>query len=200
MKRWTVVSGWNCAWLMGFLMAGPLATAAPIVKKLEVKPINQEQSKWCWAACAEMVIQYVKPTLDAKQCELVKLEMGTSANCCNPAASSFESACNQTGFPEECFDHHGIDYKPSETRLSWTRLTKQIDEGNPMLYAWFWNNSFQSGHMVVLYGYGLVQGEKVLFRYDPIPQVGTDPYILFFDHYKTQIHNETWYGIKKTDN
>jgi hypothetical protein len=203
-NRSIVVNRWTGLLVVALLAGGPLAAApAAASKKLNVQLIHQEQGLWCWAACAEMVIEFVKPGTDARQCELVKLEMGTSTDCCNSSAGSFTAQCNsQGGFPEESFGAHAIDHKSSETRLSWKRITRQIDDGKPLLYAFFWHETDMVGHMVVIHGYGQAQGKKVLYRRDPNPhpQVGTQTYLLFEDHYRKQIHNETWYDITKASN
>src|SRR5262245_35659154 len=119
------VSSWQAVLLAGLLACGSL-WAADETKKLAVKSVDQEHEYWCWAACAEMVIEFLHPGTNVDQCALAKLDYVATVNCCNPAASGFGAQCNSRGeFPEVSFQKNGLRYKFSEDRLSWKKIKEQ---------------------------------------------------------------------------
>lgn len=190
------------ACVLAILLAalGPLSGAELEVKTLAIKPVHQEHAMWCWAACAEMVIEFLKPNVNAKQCELAQLQF--AFDCCG-TSNDFEEECNTSGtFPFVPFRENGIHFERTSStaaneQLVWREIKRQIDAGQPILYAYRLNERSVSGHMVVIYGYGRVRNKRVLCCIDP-NAVATEPYMLFYDKYRAQAPNhwDTWYELK----
>lgn len=60
--------------------------------RLAVPHIQQQRSKWCWAACIEMVLQYDSQKQAVGQCQLVNHAHGTMLCCTQLAMPQF---CNK---------------------------------------------------------------------------------------------------------
>jgi len=188
---------WAAALAVGW--AWSLAVSAV---ELPVKPAMQEQTYWCWAACAEMIIEYLDPGKNVEQCDLAVIEYGLEdyANCCNESDPLW-AECNLGGaFPDWSFAEHEVDYTPSASRLSLKKIKAQIDQNRPLLYSWYWNKSEGTGHMVVLNGYAKQGSKNILYCLDPNarPEIGTESYMFFHDDYQNRTHWETWYDIQPT--
>ena len=74
---------------------------------LNVPLIKQEQTWWCWAACAQMVMRYYGNDL-AAQCDFANWAFGQT-NCCSTGDSV---DCNKglaRSRVKEVFGHWGIE-------------------------------------------------------------------------------------------
>ena len=70
----------------------PPGNVMPPGKELNVPLIAQEQNKWCWAACTEMVSRYYGND-KVYQCEMANLLFGKKICCKNPNSILCNKGC-----------------------------------------------------------------------------------------------------------
>ena len=164
-------------------VSAPPATAAatPATGKcLDVPRRAQQQSKWCWAACAQMVMEKAGHAVTQcaqainrcapHPCPCVECPT-SSSNPCNPNLTT--PTCNTGGFPDfTCF---GFAAKHTDAAaLPWGALKSEINAGRPFLGTWRYitasNGSGNDGHMVVVVGYQAQAGEKYVRYVNPLTQ------------------------------
>lgn len=149
-------------------------------------PVNlypQQTSNWCWAASGEMVMKYLGGMVS--QCEQANQRFGRT-DCCN---SPTPSACINGGWPE--FWRYGFTYTFGGA-LSWTDLKAQIDtRRTPFAYSWAWDGG--GGHMMVVTGYKVINGQNWVSINDPLdPNQGNQRDILYSD-YVDGVGYSHWY-------
>jgi hypothetical protein len=169
LRVWIMVGAWSvpCGWAQ--------------MVSLPVEYRNQEASKWCWAACAEIIMDYMGH--DVSQCELANNEFFFhNGDCCDHKTTP---DCNQNAFPDYAFTENHFTFRRTVNKpLSWAAVKKQIQtKGKPFAFTWRWAGG--GGHMMVAVGCGKVDGEKRIAYLDPInPAIGTDYKIMSFAEYK----------------
>jgi len=161
---------------------------------LQVALRAQETDLWCWAACAEMVIDNLR--VNISQCDEANKQFGTrTLNCCN---SPTPGDCNKVGWPE--FDKYGFaNDRTTDEALTWEEVTKQIDCGKtPFCITWHWDGG--GGHMMVLGGYKIENGDSLVKILDPWPPgslqwMSYSDYVSGWDH----THWDDFYNVRKKD-
>jgi hypothetical protein len=133
---------------------------------LNVPRIRQEQTEWCWAAAADMVLDfYGQPVVT--QCDLAN-NLFPGQNCCaNPGGA----ACNQ-GVEVRDIRRLYILRNLTATRISrsvsFRRLRNEIDAGRPIEVAFFWSGG--GGHVAIVRGYREDNQGRFLYVNDPLDQ------------------------------
>jgi hypothetical protein len=116
--------------------------------KLTVNLRRQQARQWCWAASAQMVMEYLGKVIS--QCDQVNKQLMRN-DCCS---DSIPDDCDLTGWPE--FGEYGFDYhKTDEAALSWEEVKAQLAD-NPCRFtpfAFSWKSYGGGGHMMVATGY-----------------------------------------------
>lgn len=145
----------------------------PTIKELNVPYIFQEQSYWCWAACSQMVMQYMEDDSTYLQCKqalrALRIEepcIGARFNCCIPDSIPCGQECNHTNWP--IFDEYGFKCNDTYTTndyLSWKDMLKQIDNGRPLCLTYNWTGG--GAHMIVMDGYKIEFGRLYDHLLDP---------------------------------
>ena len=178
--------------------------APPKPRRLEIQRREQASSAWCYAACAEMVINYCKKAKEVDQCAIasfVKTTAATTADCCNTA----NLICILTGCKTHqiglIFDHWEIDYEESVHpespmgAVSLSTLKQQFEAQCPVQVVIDWLDQ-DGSHAVLITGVD----DEMLFIIDP--QKG-DPYggwrtITSLEHGfdDTGKWSKTWLGLK----
>jgi len=132
-----------------------------------------EDSFWCWAASAEMVMTfYRKPT---PQCKLAtnyyfihSCSTTPVVNCCgnNPSLGCF---CNG-GWPDKALRDNGFTFSVGKKNqcLGWQSLTSEIEAGRPIISSWHYKG--EGGHVFVVTGYCIQAGRQMVIINDPIPK------------------------------
>ena len=152
---------------------------------LPVTPRAQEGYSSCWAACAEMAMEFLGGGR-IRQCEQAIAAfppsnatgapgtIPTPNNCCdNDGALLPVTSCDQQGYPE--FNKWGFD--------AWEELTTEIDEGRPFLFSWVEQPPLDEHHMVVAIGYDEVDGDRTVTYIDPSFNPLHPPVIARFSDY-----------------
>ena len=134
---------------------------------LNTPQIGQEQDRWCWAACAQMVARTAVPSSTVTQSDIVREVKG--------------AIINEGGLPEEyaagaqfaTYDRYA--YESMYNTLSEYDLMRYLRYGRPVIAALGSYDSFGkrgNGHAVVIYGYYLDSTGAVVYRIrDPWPSV-----------------------------
>lgn len=155
--------------LKGCCVPGP-------AESLAVTLHPQETRMWCWAASAQMVMDYLGHNVS--QCVQANNRFGRT-DCCN---TPVPSACVNGGWPE--FNKYGFDFKTTSwAPLSWQKLKEQISTAanckkRPFCFTWKWNGS--GGHVLVAVGYITVGGIDLVEILNPGPvNVGTHRWITY---------------------
>ena len=162
---------------------------------------HQETNMWCWAASGEMVMDFLGTNVT--QCDQANRRFGYN-ECCN---SPVPSKCVMGGWPE--FTKYGYqNARTSNTALTWEQIVDQIDpapdsSGNkkdpsPIAFSWKWSGG--GGHMMVAYGYAVVDGKRYVFIHDPWPpNVGVSKCIPYEEYVSgsNYTHWDDFYDIRK---
>ena len=135
----------------------PAAAATPVV--LSVDQVFQEQSQWCWSACAVMVFGYYFPTIPARQCELAGWLSG-NACCMNPGSSFCNIPCPASPSPtkpgdlacvEGVFKSHGVQCFAVGNAITQDALLVELQSGRPIGLGLRLGNSAK--HMILVRGF-----------------------------------------------
>ena len=133
---------------------------------LDVSYILQEQSCWCWNACAEAVLRYYGNNY-IYQCDIAQwvnsVQGAGSDDCCASAVGSLPSCdpgppvpCNRANFiygtsgsVEKVIQHYDDDIRTDNiyTYLTQTQVQDEIDSGNPFIFRWDYGTT--NGHALV---------------------------------------------------
>ena len=146
----------------------------PCFLKSQVPGANQKTGSWCWAASAQLVVEYLTGVA-APQCELVsdvfveKLkdhhhgQLGQPVNCCdwlNNGAGGWRVAeiCDQGGWPELALRERNIHFDKKDQAqgpLEWRIFTDEICADRPFIFVVGWKNGGR--HSAVGGGYQTTQ-------------------------------------------
>ena len=144
----------------------PAAVPAAPPPLLPVPYVQQTQTEWCWAACAEMVARYFGATA-VKQCELANV-LHHQTGCCTAPASA---ACNQpTDYPGvfTVYAHLGIGLIGHTWAVNPQVVLRELTAGRPVEVGYTWDGG--GGHVAVIYG---VTPAGLLAVHDPWPDFGS---------------------------
>lgn len=164
-------------------------------ESLAVTMHSQQTRMWCWAASAQMVMDYLGH--DVSQCVQANNRFGRN-DCCNisPCPNPPQNhACVSGGWPE--FEKYDFTSKQTaNAALSWVDLKAQVSTASnckkkPFCFSWHWPGG--GGHMMVIRGYQTVNGVNYVSVRDPWPPCVGDSYIITYDYYVTSPgHHTHW--------
>ncbi|MBA4148856.1 MAG: hypothetical protein H0X66_12140 [Verrucomicrobia bacterium] len=143
---------------------------------------GQQQTNWCWAACAASIKLFYTPSSNWTQCLLANSAFSRTDCCTNPVPSAcnigwtFKQALQLTGN----FDHQITQ------KAALVAIRRDVDKCRPIAASIFWHGG--GGHGVVIYGVeDHILGAKIyvadpffgnsLMRYSSFPanyQTGAD--------------------------
>ena len=132
---------------------------------------GQQQSMWCWATAADMVMSHFGAHVE--QCEAVNQTKGRTDCCTDPTSA----ACNVGGFAGDPLSYNGFNYQFST--LTYAGFTQEIDAGRPVQIGYSWNGG--GGHALVVRGYyTATSGGQWLLIDDPMPVgSGTESWVTY---------------------
>jgi len=195
----------------------PQPDPPPVENPLNVQPIAQEAAMSCWAACAEMIMKYVRKGTAwenvpvPRQCEQTAHEWPDDfPNCCDTNNNSMTDGCSASGWPEFTFWHFTCNTNINSS-LPWddatnpiNSITGQIDARRPIAFSWQIDG--EGSHMMVLIGYNTDadvktmtylypdygQATKVLYNMLPLSEYnGEDSnYRHEYDYYNIQVSGD----------
>lgn len=160
--------------------------------QLTVTLFPQLTDMWCWAASAEMVMDYAGTSVS--QCAQANAEFGMS-NCCEGPTPS---TCVQGGYPDFAYWGFSSQTTPYGTALTWAELSEQFTLGQPVAYAWSWVGG--GGHVMVATGVWVdpEEGSLVDINNPWPPNQGdqtTLTYALYVSDPGSYTHQMDWYNI-----
>lgn len=117
-------------------------------KGLGVPLIDQKQTNWCWAACADMVLAF-RSNPGITQCQLANSALQLNGVQCCPS----NAVCNR-GLKDKritwLWNHCGIPAYRSPG-LNCNLLKYEIDNGRPVELGFAYSNN--KGHVVIVHGW-----------------------------------------------
>ena len=116
---------------------------------LDVPHIRQEKSQWCWAACAQMMVQYYDPDSTVTQEQMVRFAHN---NVLNKDGSTNDIKNIIEGYTDASITIDSADV----FGLDDYALRQKLDSGKPVIYLirrFRINDNKWTGHFRVIYGY-----------------------------------------------
>jgi hypothetical protein len=169
---------------------------APVkIHSLPVRLRPQETENWCWAACGQMVMEYLGRNIT--QCEQANNRYALT-DCCTRGLISLRpdllqddssviayANCARPGWPE--FRKYDFAFKrTSNAALKWNELKAQLSggpnsRGRLVVFSWRWNRG--GGHMMIAKGYTSIDGQNYVIVLDPWPANKGDEIIIPYSAY-----------------
>jgi hypothetical protein len=152
---------------------------------------DQLQTNWCWAASAQMTIEYLKPQAKTEQCRIAGEELGPIGapfNCCPLIAN-----CNVPKWPQQVFHDRQITYAVNQGALTEDELKRQIVAGSPVMFSWNWTRG--NAHIQVAVAYNVIDGESFISVLDPLSLKTTIPYSEY-DKSEDHTHSVDYYAFE----
>jgi hypothetical protein len=155
-----------------FLRPSVLRKKCDVYAHLDVAQIPQGVINWCWAASAQMIMDYERNITDHensphRQCDQANKAFGQT-DCCDPDRKNDWNTCNITGWPRfkdyRFHAHNTKDQRPNQEfgNIEWGELVAQICARHPIAFSFYyegWDDKDMgpgSGHMMVANGYVFV--------------------------------------------
>lgn len=175
----------------------PLAPLPPSPNNpLGVIWIKQKQTEWCWAACADMVLDfYQDPNVD--QCHLANSASGAAGGTC--CANPTSQTCNRPLSDAEIsqlWTTHGIQRIPRASQVAFLEIQIEITAGRPVEVAWSRN---VGDHLVIVHGWRVTSAGEEVYVNDPA-KGGGEGWMSFLDLRTargTGFWDSTWVGLKR---
>jgi hypothetical protein len=154
--------------------------------QLRVPRKRQRQDAWCYAACAQMAIEFCIPEGSVSQCEIAGFVKNTE--CCT---SPIDQDCVASGCSKpqikQIFTNFGVFSKRKTFSISLSTLKDEIRAGRVIEAVIDWDgvDGQQSSHAVLISGF---RGQSI-FIVDPL-----DPPQYFDWFTMTEVENGFNYG------
>ena len=154
---------------------------------------RKEQSNWCWAACADMILHYYG-NASVRQCDLANWAFGVS-DCCSVPSSS---PCNRTlrdSQISQLFSAYGLQSSYTASPVPFGTLQFDIDLDRPVQVAYSWRGG--GGHVVVVTGWDTDAVGGFLRVNDPAVGPGVFYYSELLDVDGQGVWDATWTNIRR---
>jgi hypothetical protein len=157
----------------GGLVIGTAAALVPAsAQQIDLPPVTQQHSEWCWAADANAVLSY--RGISSSQCSIVNW-VDAIGYACNTAPFDWNSGANSpntlsgtTGISGILWSLGRRDTHYYDAPIAFDTATASIDQGEPIVVLWTWPNG--GGHFIVVDGYDKRNG--ALYFMNPWPGEG----------------------------
>jgi hypothetical protein len=162
---------------------------------------RQEQSEWCWAACAVSINKYFDHDSKIKQCDVANKVLPIEYTDPLPPSDP-DCCCHCCCDPEACNKPARLGialqqiYKwrnSLQRSLTFEEVQREIDRGRPIGVGIKWNRGGKNGspsttgHFVVIRGYRLLSnGTSQVYVADPLNASG----IVDFDEFTFAYYGE----------
>ncbi|MBR5340111.1 MAG: C39 family peptidase [Lachnospiraceae bacterium] len=132
---------------------------------VSVTPVQQLQTKWCWAACAEMAGKSKYPSSTRNQIHVVNHLYGTFEN----------PYPNTGGYPDDMANgstyvaYNTATFSYSYSTRTFSQITSSIVQGNPVIIDLGHYNFLgmrNRGHAIIVYG--VYTGLNIVALVDPL--------------------------------
>lgn len=130
---------------------------------LPVPLIEQEQTQWCWAACAEMVLRYLGNG-GVAQCDFANFLFGESSCCTTPDSSTCNSPC-EIDDVSLVYGNWRIQSSLAGTALTFDVLEQEVAALRPVEVGYIWNGG--GGHLALVVQTATSDGQPLVVVNDP---------------------------------
>lgn len=141
-----------------FALAIPAFAAS---KTLGVSEIDQNKTKWCWAACSEMIGKYYDSGSNRDQYDLVEYIKGNTDN----QAGTASNICDAIKY----VSNNCVTFTSKSSALSFSECETEIDNSDPFI-VWLQGKNGAISHVIVASGYK-TGSTNYLYILDPSPNV-----------------------------
>lgn len=132
----------------------PIGTMIPVAMSggtgplLDIPPVTQQQSNWCWSACGEMIFNYLHEPTRVDQSLLAEALLGMHCTA-DPGRCDVGISISQL---LDLYSIMAVRYQALSGSLSASKLRLEIDQKRPVHIGILWSSG-SSGHMILLRGY-----------------------------------------------
>jgi len=137
---------------------------------LQISPVLQKESQWCWAACVEMVTAFLSNP--QQQCQAVT-NLLTAGNPCSNSHDFREIGCSILKMAE-VWKSVGVNSKLIRATddedlpaLEFDKLKTEINANRPIEVGISWHGG-RGGHAMIVKGYGKIGGLDSVWINDPL--------------------------------
>jgi len=162
-------------------------------KSLSVPQINQEQTQWCWAACADMVLHYYGNS-GVRQCDFANWLFGQTGCCASPSSPVCNQPCAVNDV-QRVYTQWGILSAPSSGTVPFSTLEFEINGDRPVEVAYAWTGG--GGHVAVVSGWDRNATGPFVRINDPAYGSGGVYYSDLLTAYGLGTWFYTWTGIRR---
>lgn len=144
----------------------PLSQRAIPANPLPVPQIPQREIQQCWAACVDMVLDYLREP-DIRQCEIADRSTQTAEGCCNAPSSSL---CNRPLKDNEITRlWESYDIRPDyvDRDVTFEIIQEEIRDKRPVEVGLTFTLSGPRGHVVIVRGWDEDATGRYVFVNDP---------------------------------
>lgn len=166
-----------------------------VMRTLNVPFIKQEQTNWCWAACAEMVLEYYGNS-SSDQCDFANWAFG-GATCCTLPSSSLCDKPVKDKKITDLYDHYNLKSSYVSADVPFGALVVEIEGSRPIEVGFTFSGN-KTGHVALVVGTDVINGKQVVRVNDPAEQASGG--VLYSDlttAYGLGDWDATWTGIQK---
>jgi Papain-like cysteine protease AvrRpt2 len=161
-------------------------TAAPFPPPLDVPLLVQEGYHWCWAACAQMVLQYYGDLL-SQQCQLATLLTEFDGCCADPPTCDIPCGTSDVAW---LYNALGLDAVPGGLAVApFATFHQEFAAKRPVQVAV--QQFGREGHALIARWAGLQGGAESVLLNDPLGAVTS---LLYSEI--AAIGVESWTGIE----
>jgi Papain-like cysteine protease AvrRpt2 len=155
-----------------------------------VPQIYQEQTEWCWAACAQMVLQFYG-NFTVGQCDLASQMFGES--CCGNPSAPLCNKPSQVPTLANIYTPYGHSAVLIQNYVPFETLQSEINANRPVEIGLNWGN--ETGHQLLVCGWDIDSlGQRLLVN-DPLQGTGPVYYVNLLRAYGWGYWQYTWQSI-----
>lgn len=170
----------------------PIAEPPPWAGQVDIRYIKQEQTNWCWAACAQMVLRRFGNST-VRQCDLAHRLFGEPSCCDNPSSP----LCNEAAqVPDIAGVYSAWGRKKPEyvgKSVPFETLQNEINAKRPVEVGFIWKDG--TGHQAIVCGWDVDDTGPLLLVNDPKYGLGAVYYVNLKLAYGWGTWRHTWISI-----
>lgn len=125
------------------LIAALCVVAFADYTELNISPVKQEKSNWCWVAAGQMAGSYINPSVHRSQSEICSHVKGNT----NDSTGSYLEAASAMAYAAGNSRRAG----GSLVRWSWSKVIEAINKGYPVVLLA--SDNLIDGHFYLMRGY-----------------------------------------------
>jgi len=176
----------------GIDSSDPAAGWAVVVRDANqnvVPQIPQEKEEWCWAACAQMLLQFFG--IEVQQCDVASQMFGEP--CCANPDSPLCVGPAQVPLIANIYAQYGHNASLISGKVTFETLQDEINANRPVIVGFDWGSG--TGHQVLVCGWDVDSlGQRLLVN-DPWQGSGPVYYVNLLAAYGLGSWQYTWQSV-----